>query len=880
MVTAAEIRQRFLKYFARNGHEIVKSAPLVPKDDPSLLFTNAGMVPFKKVFLGQDKRGYVRATTSQKCLRVGGKHNDLENVGRTARHHTFFEMLGNFSFGDYFKREAVDFAWRFLTHELGLPADRLYASVYKDDDEAYGLWQEIAGLPASRMYRLGEKDNFWSMGDTGPCGPCSEILIDQGSHMACGPECEIGVCECDRFLEIWNLVFMQYDRDAAGTMTPLPQPSIDTGMGLERIAAVCQGVYSNFDTDLFSGLIRSTADRAGVTYGDNEETNTALRVIGDHSRAVAFMLADGILPSNEGRGYVLRRLIRRAFRFGRQIGLKEPFIFEVCSQVVTEMGSDYPELRDSYQFMRKVVHQEENRFGTTLDKGLALLEQELAALREQDQTRVPGTVAFKLYDTFGFPLDIVNDVAEARGFSVDEAGFQERMQAQKQRSKAAWSGSGASDLGARFAALLEAGVQSEFVGYEALQTTSRVAALLDANGDSVQELAAGAKGYLVTARTPFYGESGGQVGDSGRVRGPRGEAEVRDTLKPAAELTLHAVTLKHGSVAVDDEAELIVDEGDRVATARNHTVTHLLHAALREVIGEHVKQAGSLVAPDRLRFDLTHIQALGAEELQQIEDRVNQAILADTPVQSAQMEYDQAVEGGAVALFGEKYEDEVRVIDIPGVSRELCGGTHLRATGQAGFFCILSEAAVSAGVRRIEAATGWRALRTFQQQRAQLHEAAGLLKAPGSEVVARIQDLQEQLKAARKEKGALEAQLQSAKGGDLMAQVEDIGGMAVLATEVEAPDVKTLRGMMDDVRSKLSSGVVLLAAKQEAKAMLILYVSQDLHETFTAPELIKQVAQEIGGSGGGRPDVAQAGGGNPDGIPAALEAVRTLVRKR
>ncbi|ACV67613.1 alanine--tRNA ligase [Desulfohalobium retbaense] len=877
MVTAAEIRQRFLEYFARQGHEIVKSSPLVPKDDPSLLFTNAGMVQFKKVFLGQDKRNYVRATTSQKCLRVGGKHNDLENVGRTARHHTFFEMLGNFSFGDYFKREAVDFAWRFLTEELGLPKDRLYASVYREDDEAYELWKEIAGLPDERIYRLGEKDNFWSMGDTGPCGPCSEILIDQGSHMSCGPECEIGVCECDRFLEIWNLVFMQFDRDASGTMTPLPQPSIDTGMGLERIAAVCQGVYSNFDTDLFSGLIRTTAERAGVVYGKDEEINTALRVIGDHSRAVAFMLADGILPSNEGRGYVLRRLIRRAFRFGRLIGLRDPFLFDVCSQVVSEMGDDYPELHETAAFMVKVVRQEEERFGTTLDKGLALLEEELESLQGAGQTQVPGGVAFKLYDTFGFPIDIVNDVAEARGFTVDEAGFQEHMQAQKERSKAAWSGSGATDMAARFVALLEAGVQSDFVGYETLQSTSRIAALLKDDGQEVQELAAGENGYLVTARTPFYGESGGQVGDSGRVIGPRGDGAVLDTIKPAAQLTVHSITVKQGSLAVDDEAELIVDEGERVATARNHTVTHLLHAALREVLGEHVKQAGSLVASDRLRFDLTHIQALTAEEIQAVEDKVNQSILADTPVESAHMDYSQAVQGGAVALFGEKYEDEVRVIDIPGVSRELCGGTHLRATGQAGFFCILSEAAVSAGVRRIEAATGWQAVRTFTEQRTRLREAAQLLKAPQTEITGRIQDLQEQLKSLRKEKEALEGQLQSAKGGDLMSQVEELGGIPVLTAEVEAPDVKTLRGMMDDVRSKLSSGVVLLAAKQEAKAMLILFVSQDLHDRFTAPGLIKQVAQEIGGSGGGRPDVAQAGGGNPEGIPAALDSLRNLV---
>ncbi|MFW5863243.1 MAG: alanine--tRNA ligase, partial [Desulfohalobiaceae bacterium] len=567
MISASEIRRSFLDFFAQRQHQVLPSSPLIPKDDPSLLFTNAGMVQFKKVFLGQEKRGYKRAVTAQKCLRVGGKHNDLENVGRTARHHTFFEMLGNFSFGDYFKQEAIRLAWEYLTQELGLPASKLYASVFRDDDEAYAIWRDEMALPESRIYRLDEEENFWSMGDTGPCGPCSEILIDQGQQMACGPECEIGVCECDRYLELWNLVFMQYDRDESGQMTPLPHPSIDTGMGLERIAAICQGVYSNFETDLFSGLIQSMAYKAQVQYGKDPETDVALRVIADHSRAVGFMIADGILPSNEGRGYVLRRLIRRAFRFGSFLGLEEPFMYQVCGQMVSEMGQAYPELVQTGEFMTKVVQQEEENFGRTLDKGLEILDQELSSLRFKAADTVPGQVVFKLYDTYGFPVDIVRDVAEKHGFAVDEAGFDELMQEQRQRSKATWAGSGEVDLAGEFASYLEAGWQTEFLGYETLQSSSRIVAILDMQGNSLTQAEEGDQVFVLTARTPFYGESGGQVGDQGRMLADTGLAEVVQTLKPAQSFIVHQARILQGEFRQDQEVNLKVDEGLRMACA-------------------------------------------------------------------------------------------------------------------------------------------------------------------------------------------------------------------------------------------------------------------------------------------------------------------------
>ncbi len=877
LITANEIRTRFLDYFARQGHTRVSSSALVPRDDPSLLFTNAGMVQFKKTFLGQEKRDYARAASSQKCLRVGGKHNDLENVGRTARHHTFFEMLGNFSFGDYFKKEAITFAWEFLTEDIGLDKERLYATVFLDDDEAETLWRRVTGLPPERIFRLGEKDNFWSMGDTGPCGPCSEILFDQGESMSCGPDCGIGKCDCDRYLEIWNLVFMQYNQDETGHREPLPHPSIDTGMGLERLTAVCQGVQSNFETDLFRYIIDFAANLGKTEFHRDPETDTALRVISDHSRAIAFMIADGILPSNEGRGYVLRRLIRRAFRFGRLMGLTEPFLHSTCMEVVAKMGQAFPELVSNMNFMARVVHEEEERFGQTLEKGLILLQEEMEGLRAKGQTTISGATAFKLYDTYGFPLDIIDDVAGKEGFGVDEAGFTAHMAQQKERAKAAWKGSGEIDLAGRFKALLEEGLRSEFTGYSEVEGVGRIAALLDESANPVESLSVGQKGYAVVSKTPFYGESGGQVGDTGSLTTPGGRARVTDSLKPAPELTVHVMDVTEGEILRDHEAELVVEDGRRTATERNHTCTHLLHSALRDVLGDHVKQSGSLVNPERLRFDFTHITAMTPKEIVRVEEAVNRAVLADLPVRTEVMHYTEAVTKGAMALFGEKYGDKVRVVEVPGESVELCGGTHLRSTGQSGPFVIVSESGVAAGVRRIEALTGWNALNFLGERRVAAERVAARLKTRPQDLEERVKALQAETKSLRKEMERMESKSASRDGGGLMDGLEEVDGVKFLAAKVDAPNVKALRDLMDDLRSKLPSGVAALASAKDGKVSLLLYVSKDLHDKFTAPQLIKDVATLVGGSGGGRPDLAQSGGTNPEGIDEAFAKLRELV---
>jgi alanyl-tRNA synthetase len=838
------------------------------------------MVQFKKIFVGQEKRSYSCAATAQKCLRVGGKHNDLENVGYTSRHHTFFEMLGNFSFGDYFKEEAIQFAWTYLTHELQLPQEHLYVTVFKDDDEAITLWKKVTGIPSDRIYRLGEKDNFWTMGDTGPCGPCSEILFDQGEQMACGPQCGIGVCDCDRYLEIWNMVFMQFDRDETGQMKPLPSPSIDTGMGLERIAAVCQGVYSNYDTDLFTGLIESTAYKTKVEYGSDPEIDTALRVVADHSRAVAFMIVDGILPSNEGRGYVLRRLIRRAYRFGRFLGLDRPFLHEVCDQLVGEMGAAYPELLKTREFMTKVVSREEDNFSKTLDKGLTMLSEELEDLEQRKLTEVSGETVFKLYDTFGFPVDIVKDVAEKRGLHVDEEGFNRFMQEQKNRSKFVSNTCPSIDFKGKLSSYQDAERQTEFVGYEHLQASSRIVDLLDQDGQSLTEMHKGDKGYVITARTPFYGESGGQTGDIGQILSSTGQAQVKDTFLPLSGLIIHRTEIRTGELSRDQEVNLSVDEEARMAAARNHTSTHLLHAALRNILGEHVKQSGSFVSPDRLRFDFTHIHPVSEEELRMIEDEVNAAILSDHPVMTRVVPYKQAMEEEALGLFEEKYSDEVRVVEIPDVSKELCGGTHLSSTGQVGAFVVISETGVAAGIRRIEAATGWQSLALYRQHKEMLTHACGLVNTRPEGLSVKIQELQEQAKRLEKEKQQLAAKIQFSAKRNILDEVEDISGIPVLATQVDVPDgsgMKGLRNMMDELRSQFQSGVILLIAQHEDKVVMVLFVSQDLFDRFTAPDLISPVAREINGSGGGRPDLAQAGGSDPSGIDAAINKLKELI---
>ncbi len=899
MLTAKEIRRRFLEYFKENEHEVVASSPLIPRNDPTLLFANSGMVQFKSLFLGEEKRSYVRATTAQKCLRVSGKHNDLENVGRTSRHHTFFEMLGNFSFGDYFKERAIGLAWKFVTEELKLDKAHLYVTVYKDDDEAHALWQNIAGVSPERIFRLGEKDNFWSMGDTGPCGPCSEIFIDQGADRACGPDCGIGQCDCDRFLEIWNLVFMQYEQAADGTRSVLPHPSIDTGMGLERASAVCQGKFSNFDCDLFQDIIQYAASLAGVTYAfsdpDTNDVDTALRVIADHSRSAAFLIADGTLPSNEGRGYVLRRLLRRALRFGTLMGLTDPFLHKTAYKVTEIMGEDYPELASSADFISRVVREEEERFSLTLDKGLRLLEEELERLGTCNEKCISGELCFKLYDTYGFPLDIVNDIVEKRGFKADEDGFATCMAEQKARARAAQKNAGllggqGQDAGAVFAPMHAEGLHSEFVGYTELCAESRIVAMLDGDGISVESLEAGQSGFVVTARTPFYGASGGQMGDLGTISAtgdPAASATVTDTLKPFADLTVHCVTVDTGSLLLDHEVQLCVTENDRLASARNHTCTHLLHASLRRILGDHVQQAGSLVAPDRLRFDFSHISGLTAEELLAVERDVNRAILANHPVSAEIMAQEDALKAGAMALFGEKYGDEVRVLTIGDCdcgnkeSVELCGGTHLERTGQAGFFSILSESGIAAGTRRIEAATGWNALALMQEQRETLAGIGASLKCKTQDIAPRLDALQAETKKLRKDLEKQAQQSAAGQGKDLMSSCADVAGIQVLGASVGSMNVKALRDLMDDVRSKLTSGVACLVATESVedatKVHMLIYVSKDLHAKFTAPSLIKEVAAHIGGSGGGRPDLAQAGGSNAEGINAALAAVKECV---
>ncbi len=891
MLTPQEIRRRFLAYFREHGHEVVPSAPLIPPNDPSLLFTNSGMVQFKKCFTGEEDRGCHRACSAQKCLRVSGKHNDLENVGRTARHHTFFEMLGNFSFGDYFKKEAITWAWEFCTKELELPKEKLWVTVFREDDEAAELWQQIAGLPPERIVRMGEKDNFWTMGDTGPCGPCSEIYIDQGEDMTCGPDCGIGKCDCDRFLEIWNLVFTQFEQFEDGHRELLAKPNIDTGMGLERIAAVCQGKKSNFDTDLFQGIIQYAAELAGVTYSfsepDTNDVDTALRVIADHIRSAAFLIAGGTLPSNESRGYVLRRLLRRALRFATLIGVHEPILYKVSAKVVEGMGDDYPELKEHADFIARVIHREEERFSLTLDKGLGLLEEEMERLKREGQSVIPGEFCFLLSDTYGFPLDIVTDVASRQGFSVDEEGFAKHMEEQRARAKESQKkmgllGQGEDRSQKVFLQLVDDGIVSRFLGYDTLASTGRVVKLLDETGSAVEEIRTGGTGYMVATQTPFYGESGGQVGDVGEILDEDMEAEVATTLKPHPDLLVHVVSVKKGTLTLDREVFLRVDALRRKATARNHTATHLLHKALRDVLGSHVHQAGSLVAPDRLRFDFSHIQAVTPEELARIEGQVNEAILADCPVRTDIMSHDEAVASGAVALFDEKYGDMVRVLTIGDeeheVSKELCGGTHLARSGEAGQFIIVSESGVAAGVRRIEAVTGLGALEYMRTQRETLARLSNALKSRPDQLEERVEALQG--KVRKLEKASEKAQASSVSAADLVAKAEDIGGVSFVHAKIDQINVKALRALMDDVRSRLTRpSVAALFGQDEGKVAIIVLVSKELHERFDAPTLVRAVSPLCGGQGGGgRPDLAQAGGSDFAGVTNALDKLRSILK--
>ncbi|KGO35742.1 alanyl-tRNA synthetase [Desulfobulbus sp. Tol-SR] len=873
----SEIRSKFLRFFEGKGHTVVDSSPLIPKDDPTLLFTNAGMVQFKMVFMGEDKRPYTKAVTSQRCVRAGGKHNDLENVGYTARHHTFFEMLGNFSFGDYFKDDAIRYAWQFLTRELGLPPEKLWVSVFEDDDEAFGLWEKVEDLPKGRIVRMGEKDNFWAMGDTGPCGPCSEIHIDQGVEAGCGrSDCALG-CDCDRFLELWNLVFMQFNRAEDGTMTPLPKPSIDTGMGLERVAAVLQGKLSNYDSDLFAPIIEKLEQLSGKRYKENSSDDTAMRVIADHARATAFLVADGVLPSNEGRGYVLRRIMRRAVRYGRNLGLTENFLEQVVVTVVAAMEGAYPVLQGATSLLGKVVPNEEERFRETLEHGLQLLEEEIAKLETAGSQTLPGSFVFKLYDTYGFPYDIVRDIANERRLVIDEAGYQEAMTGQRLKSRSSRKDEGLRLREDGVKTLLEAGIATEFVGYDCLEIESAIKGLIDGEGESVGKLSAGDSGKVIVATTPFYAESGGQVGDSGVIRWPNGKAEVNTTSLEGEAVVLHDAVIVQGELAVGQKVTLTVTSGGRKEVAAHHSATHLLHAALTQVLGDHIKQAGSLVGPGRLRFDFTHFSPLSQEEIERVEDIVNGQIRADFPVQTRILAKEEAIRAGARALFGEKYADDVRVVNIGEVSTELCGGTHAGSSGEIGLFKILSESGIAAGIRRIEAVAGRTAFEYVRKVCRRDTEIGRLLNAREDEVPAKIMTLLHTQKQLEKQIADLSTRLASTRLDGMLDKTIDVAGVKVLAVELSLDSARTLREIGDKVRDLLPSGVAVLGGVIEGKAAILALVSNDLTGRIQAGDLARQVAVIVGGKGGGRPDMAQAGGPLTDKIGEAIASVPMVV---
>jgi alanyl-tRNA synthetase len=863
-MTSSEIRGSFLEFFRKNGHAVRPSSSLVPGNDPTLLFTNAGMVQFKDVFLGKEARDYSRAATAQRCVRAGGKHNDLENVGYTARHHTFFEMLGNFSFGDYFKREAIHFAWNFVTGTLGIPKDRLWVTVYEEDDEAQRIWTEEIGIDPTRCTRMGEKSNFWSMGETGPCGPCSEIFYDHGAEIPGGPP---GTPEedGDRYVEIWNLVFMQYDRSSDGVLVPLPKPSVDTGMGLERVAAVMQGVHSNYDIDLFKSLIRSAAEVTGTA----DLESSSLRVIADHIRACTFLIIDGVVPSNEGRGYVLRRIIRRAIRHGYKLGQTQPFFHKLVASLAKEMGAYYSELVSGEARATQVLAQEESRFAETLTTGMALLDAETAKLTS---TVIPGETVFRLYDTYGFPLDLTADVARERGLSIDQAGFDAAMEAQRGRARAA------SKFGADLRGSVKLPGKTDFLGYDRL-TDSGVVTSLIFDGALVDALRPGQEGQVVLDHTPFYAESGGQIGDAGVLVGGTARFTVRDTQKIGASFA-HAGVLDAGELRVGDAVEARVNPERRTAIALNHSATHLLHAALRQVLGLHVEQKGSLVAADRLRFDFSHTQALTPEEIRRVEELVNSAIRRNAPAETRVMALDEAVAAGAMSLFGEKYESDVRVLSIGDFSMELCGGTHVERAGDIGLFKILSESGVAAGVRRVEAVTGKTAYEWVVHTDQVLRDIAALLRGSREDVDEKVRELVDRSRRLEKEVQQLKSKLASGQGGDLTSQAKDVDGIKVLAARIEDADAKSLRDAVDQLKSKLGSSVIVLATVQEGKVVLVAGVSADLLTRMKAGEIAGAVAAQVGGKGGGRADFAQAGGTQPENLGKALAGVEALIRSR
>ncbi|MFZ4502270.1 MAG: alanine--tRNA ligase [Burkholderiaceae bacterium] len=870
-MNVSEIREKFLRYFESKGHTIVASSPLVPANDPTLLFTNSGMVQFKDVFLGREQRPYKRATSSQRSVRAGGKHNDLENVGYTARHHTFFEMLGNFSFGDYFKRDAIHYAWELLTKVYQLPAERLWVTVYQDDDEAFEIWANEVGVPVDRIIRIGDNkgaryasDNFWQMADTGPCGPCSEIFYDHGPEVWGGPP---GSPEQDgdRYIEVWNLVFMQFERDESGTLTPLPKPCVDTGMGLERIAAVLQHVHSNYEIDLFQNLIKGVARETGC----KELTNPSLRVIADHIRACSFLVVDGVIPGNEGRGYVLRRIVRRALRHGNKLGQTQPFFYKCVADLVKQMGDAYPELVRESARVAATLKQEEERFGETLEKGMGILNAALAVLAKG--SKLDGQTAFTLYDTFGFPLDLTADVCRERGVEIDEEGFEVAMTRQREQARAA----------GKFKAVetLEySGEPTTFVGYETLSQSAKITALYR-DGLAVQSVQTGDHAVVVLSKTPFYAESGGQVGDAGGLSTSHATFVVEDTQKISADVFGHHGVVLSGELKVGEEIKASVDLVRRAHTVRNHSATHLLHKALREVLGTHVQQKGSLVDAEKTRFDFSHNQAVSDDEIRRIEEIVNAEILSNQATRAQVMAFDDAIAHGAMALFGEKYGEQVRVLDI-GSSCELCGGTHVSRTGDIGLFKITSESGVAAGIRRIEAVTGENALSLLQSLEERMAQAATLIKAPPAELPARLAQIMDNVRAMEKEITRLKSKLAASAGDDLVGQAIDVGGVKVLAVQIDGADVASMRETLDKLKGALKSAAIVLAAVDSGKVTLIAGVTADLIQTLKAGELVNHVALQVGGKGGGRPDMAQAGGTDPSNLPKALASVKAFVEAK
>ncbi|WP_456426045.1 alanine--tRNA ligase [Desulfurobacterium sp.] len=870
-MTGKEIREAFLSYFESKGHTRVKSSSLIPANDPTLLFTNAGMVQFKDYFLGKEKPPFKRATSCQKCMRAGGKHNDLENVGRTGRHHTFFEMLGNFSFGDYFKREAIEFAWELVTEVFKLPEEKLYVSVYEKDDEAFEIWNKVIGIPEQKIYRLGEKDNFWAMGDTGPCGPCSEIYFDRGEEFACGETCGIGKCDCDRFLEIWNLVFMQYERDENGKLTPLAKPSIDTGMGLERIASVLQNVPSNYETDLLFPIVKWASEMADIPYGKEEKSDISMRVIADHLRAMTFLIADGCLPSNEGRGYVLRRIIRRASRHGRLLGINRPFLFKGVDAVIEIMGDVYPEIVENENLIKQIIEKEEERFSRTLEKGLELLQEVVDKIKEKDAGTIPGEEIFRLYDTYGFPLDLILEVANDERLEADVEGFEKLLKEQKERARKAWKGGVQKVVSPQIIELSEK-YPSTFRGYEKLETTTKVTGIL--KGETLtDELKEGEEGIVFLEETPFYPEKGGQVGDTGFIESSNCKCRVLDTQNVTENLIGHKVKVEKGNIKTGEVVKAAVDKERREAIKRAHTATHLLHKALREVLGNHVKQAGSLVLPDKLRFDFTHFDSVKDEELKEIEKLIFSWIIDNLPVVTEEMPYDKALERGAMALFGEKYGDVVRVVSVGDVSVELCGGTHVERSGDIGMFITLSESSVSSGTRRIEAVTGFKAWEKEREERNIINRLKATLQSKEEKIPQRVEKLKEELKEKEKEIERLRKKLAIAGIDEIVSSAPVINGIKVVTARIDGYTGKELVEIADVIRNKAGTSAVMLTSQKDGKNSLLIALTKDLTDRFKAGNIMREIAPILKGKGGGRPDMAQ---GSAQDISKLNEAFETF----